>query len=357
MSWVVLLLAAAVLFVLEKLWAPAALKALRFKGSCDRLLAEPGEPVLWSAVIENQSRLPIPFVRLREHFPPAAHAKAEQKWIDTHCQRSIRQWSVEEKLSLKPLQRCTRTVSLVFSRRGAYQLGNYRLSVGDLLGFRERGKEGDSQKLVVIPERARNQKALIALGGFLGDISVRRFILEDPILTVGFRDYTGREPLKAVSWTRTAMTGTMQVKQYDHTAEQTVMILLDLEGGTPSETEACFRLMRSVCEQLEQKKIPFGLRTNGNLPGPVGKVFHIAEGLGASHLNTILYALGQADATCFYSLRYLVKQTLDHRKNNESYIVITPSLTEENHALLRTLETAVGNPLCILTGASEVDAA
>lgn len=355
MSWIIVLLAAALLFVLEKLWSPAALRALRFTGHCDRILAEPNEPVLWSAVIENQSRLPIPFVRLREHFPLDAQAKADPKWIRSHCQQSIRQWSVEEKLSLKPLQRSTRTVSLVFPRRGAYRLGNYRLSAGDLLGLKEYSTEGGSQTLVVIPERARSRNAHLALGGFLGDISVRRFILEDPILTVGFRDYTGREPLKSISWTRTAMAGSMQVKQYDHTAEQTVMILLDLEGGTSAQFEACLCLMRSVCEQLEQKKIPFGLRTNGNLPGPVGKLFYMAEGLGSSHLNTILYGLGRADDTCFYSFRYLVKQTLQHRKNNESYLVITPALTEENAALLRTLERAVGNPLCVLTGASEVE--
>lgn len=260
-------------------------------------------------------------------------------------------------MRLRARHSCTRSVQLSFSKRGVYRLGDYRLSAGDLLGIQETGFEGDGQTIVVIPECAKDPAALQAVGGIIGDISVRRFILEDPVLTVGFRDYTGREPLKAVSWTRTAMTGALQVKQFDHTAEQTVMILLNVEGGSPEQLEACFRLMRMACERLERQKIPFGLRTNGNLLGPVGKIFRMAEGLGENHLNTILYALGRADYTCFYSLRYLVNQTLQHRKANTSYIVITPSAGEQERALLRKLEMAAGNPVCILCGAGEVEKA
>lgn len=353
MSWILLILAVAVLAVLEKYWAPAVLKALRMKGSCDRVMAEPGEVVTWSAAVENHSRLPIPFVRLTEHFPSQAKVTGDPGWIRTHCRKAIQQWYVEEKLSLAPRQRNIRKVQMTFARRGKYAIGGYQLAAGDLLGFQEEHKNGDAQSIVIIPERSASRKSLDALGGFLGDISVRRFILEDPILTVGFREYTGREPMKAISWTRTAAAGTMQVKQYDHTAEQTVMILLNVEGGSPGELEECFRLVRSVSEELERKKIPFGLRTNGNLQGPVGKLFWLADGLGSRHVNTILYALGQADYTCYHSFRYLISQTLHHRKNNEAYIVITPKLTEEVTGYRRTLEAAVGNPVCVLTGDTE----
>ena len=295
MSWILLGLAAIVLALLEHFWAPYALKALQFRGELDRTLVEPGQTVVWSGTVENRSRLPIPFVRLSEKFPIHAKVQADQAWQDSHCTRSVAQWFAEEKMSLPPCRSCTRTVKFSFAQRGLYQVGSYRLSAGDLLGFREASKYGDWQEIVVIPERSEQQPALDALGGFLGDISVRRFILEDPMLTLGFRDYTGREPMKSIAWTRTAAAGSLQVKQYDHTAEQHVMILLNTEGASADELEECFRLMRTVCEKLEQKKIPYGFRTNGNLPGPVGKVFWLAEGLGPRHMNTILYGLGRGD--------------------------------------------------------------
>lgn len=350
---VILILAVVLLLALQKFWAPYALASLRFKGSCDHILAEPGETVTWTATVENHSRLPVPFIRLVENFPNQTQVAADPKWQERHCKMGIQSWSVEEKLSLLPLQSVEKSVRFTCARRGAYRVGSYRLAAGDLLGFREELVQGDGLNVVVMPRKSEDQAALAALGGFLGDISVRRFILEDPVLTVGFRDYTGREPLKAVSWTRTATAGKLQVKQFDHTAEQNVMVLLNVSGASPEALEECFRLTRMACEQLERKKIPFSFRTNGNLPGPTGKIFFQPEGLGASHLNAILYGLGQADGTCYISFPTLVRQTLRRRKNNESYILITPALAGTDADAVHTLEQAASNPVCVLTGKEE----
>ncbi len=354
-TFILLLLAAAVLALLEYYWAKYGLKALHFRGQADKSLVEPGETVTWSATVENRSRIPIPFVRLVMRFP--GHAQLMGHKPQTALRgRLIPSFYVDEKLSLRPRQSASRQVQFSFSKRGYYSFGDYTLTCGDLLGFRESAKRGQGTSIVVIPELSRQQASIDALGGFLGDISVRRFILEDPILTIGFRDYTGREPMRAISWTRSATAGSLQVKQFDHTAEQHVVVILNLEGASGPVLEECLRLARTVCEKLEQKKMPYGFRTNGNLPGPVGKIFYMAEGLGERHKNTIFYGLGQADQTCFYSFRYLCQRTLQHRSSNESYIVITPPLEGSALAALRKLENAVGNSLCILSPKMEQEA-
>lgn len=355
MIWFVAILAIAALAFLERRWAPYAMQFVRFCGQCDAILARPGEPVTWSSTVENHSRLPIPFIRLELRFPNELKAEDLSHLSERQQRTGIQQWHIEERLSLRPHQSRSRKIRIVPTRRGQYTPGGCRLSIGDLLGFQETVREHAPGSLVVMPEQAKNKKTVEAVSGFLGDISVRRFILEDPILTVGFQDYTGREPLKDVSWTRTAMTGKLQVKQFDHTTEQTVTILLNAEDGTPEELEGAFRQMRSVCEALEQKKIPFSMRTNGNLTSPVGKLFHLAEGLGQQHLNTILYSLGKADYTCYHSFRYLTRKALDHRKSNESYIVLTSRPTPSLHQSIRQLEAASGNPVCVLYGRWEVE--
>ena len=356
MIWIILLVFAIAVAVAQHQWAGSALRKLSVESGADRILARPGEKITWSAKVNNHSRLPVLFSRLQLQFPGTTVFEAEPDWIRSHCRQSIHLWHVEEKLSLMPLKSRTGKVTFSMPDRGMYSIGNYRLSAGDLLGFREEAMNGPGGTVVVMPKEAKNKKLVDAVGGFLGDISVRRYILEDPILTVGFRDYTGREPMKSISWTRTATAGSLQVKQFDHTAEQTVIVLLNVEGGTPDQLEGCFRLMRSVCQQLERRKIPYGLRTNGNLPGPVSKLFFLAEGLGSSHLNAILYALGCADYARYHSFRYLTEQTLRHRKKNEAYILITPKVDSQIRSCLRSLETAVGNPVCVLSGDEEVQA-
>jgi uncharacterized protein (DUF58 family) len=350
MSFSIIIAVVIALAIAEYFWAPYALRALRLRSSTDKIMAEPGETITLIATVENHARLPIPFVRVHERLPFEAQIQGDPQWIKTHCQQGIRKWYVEEKLSLKSRQRSQCHIQFSLPARGVYSVGDYVIGAGDLLGFREAVKNGTGKPMVIIPARSGNHKSLQALGGFLGDVSVRRFILEDPILTVGFRDYTGHEPMKSISWTRTAAAGTLQVKQFDHTAEQNITVLLNTEGGSGEALEECFRLMRTVSETLEQKKIPYAMRTNGNLPGPVGKIFSLASGLGSRHKNTLLYALGRADHTCYRSFRYLVTQTLRNRKSNESYIVITPKLDAETQALIHQLDQAVGNPVCVLSG-------
>lgn len=351
-----ILLAAALLALLQKHWAPRSLKHLKFKGQCDRIMAQPAEIVHWQRSIENNSRLPISFIRLREVFPHEATIHLEEKWKDRHLKQGLYQLFVEERLTIGALRRWGKAIPFSMPCRGKYEIGNYRMGTGDLLGFQETYEEGDGDSIVIIPEQARNPHTFQAVSGFLGDISVRRFILEDPVLTVGFRDYTGREPMKSISWTRSATAGALQVKQYDYTAEQTVMILLNVEDSNKEIFEGCLRLMRTVCEKLEKAKIPYGLRTNGNLPGMVGNIFFLAEGLGKRHLDTILYALGCASDTRYHSFRFMVQNTLQHRKNNEAYIVITPKETADVAYHVKQLEAACGNRVCILTGESEVAA-
>ena len=355
MIWIVVVLAAAALVFLERRWAEYVLDFLRISGETSTVLTAPGEAVSWTCRTENRSKLPVPFVRLELRFPNELIPDNLDQWVRIHSHNGLQKWHVEERLALGARQSRSRKVTFVPSRRGSYTVGACRVSAGDLLGFQERSMEVPGGNLVVMPDNAKSSQSATAVSGFLGDLSVRRFILEDPILTVGFRDYSGREPMKDVSWTRTAITGKLQVKQYDYTAEQTVTVLLNVEGGQEEELEGCFRLARSVCQTLEQKKIPFAMATNGNLPGPVSKLFHLSEGLGEQHLNTILYGLGRADYTCYHSFHHLVRKTLDRRKQSESYIVITPNPAAALMQDIRLLEAASGSPVCVLYGTWEVD--
>ena len=341
--------------LLERKWAAYVLNALTIHTAWDNRLAQPDQPVTQSVTVENHSRLVIPFVRLVLGYPDEAKPALDEQWQKQYYRSNILSWNAEYRMTIRGRRSVTQQVTMTFGERGVYNAGGYHLSAGDLLGFRESKCHGDGRSIVVMPRHSKQRTALDAVGGFIGDVSVKRFILEDPILTTGFRDYTGREPMRAISWTRTAQAGALQVKQYDYTAERHIVVLLNVEGADEQQFEECLRLTRSVCEKLEQKKIPYGFRTNGNLPGPVGKVTTMVEGLGLQHLNTILYGLGSADGTCFHSFRYLVRQTLRTRKSSEAYIVITPDDKGSVHTCIQELSNAVGTPICVLRGCEGVD--
>ncbi|MBR2132199.1 MAG: DUF58 domain-containing protein [Oscillospiraceae bacterium] len=337
-------------FVLQRGGAEWSLSHLHYETECDTLLAEPEQVITLTSQIENQSLIPVLYVHVTESLPPATKLLEDQNWINTHTRHSKNEVNVKDVMYLLPHSRRTSKLHFVLPRRGWYQLGRTTVGTGDILGLRESFRmEKNSLELVVIPKRCELPSILHSLGGFLGDISVRRFILEDPILTIGFRDYTGSEPMKAISWSQSARTGRLQVKQYDYTVDANVCVILNTENGTEDEIEHCYSITRTVCEELESKGIPYEFHTNGDLTGPVDSIRWVAEGLGTQHLNTILYGLGRGNCSCVGTMEQLIHRAMHRTRSNQGYIVITPPLSDQNRWITERLHRD-GSTLCILTG-------
>lgn len=356
MIWLFLICLVLLVFTLQRHWAQWSLDHLVYSVSCDTLLAEPEQTLTLTSSIENRWFLPILYINLMESLPFEATLLEDPAWIEENARITPREVCVEETTYLMPRRRQVNTLHFSLPHRGRYQLGGMVLSAGDFLGMKkDMLRQNACREVVVLPRRCSDPDVLRTLGGFLGDISVRRFILEDPVLTIGFREYTGREPMKSISWTQSARAGQLLVKQYDHTVDVTVTVLLNAEGGSLEQMEQCFSLARTACELLEEKGIPYDFRTNGDLIGPMGPIPHISEGLGRPHLNTILYGLGRAGGRCLAPLERLVEQSLRSVRANQSYLVITPPLTPRQKLLIERLRAAAGGAMHILAG-EEADA-
>lgn len=203
-----------------------------------------------------------------------------------------------------------------------------------------------------MPRPWEDPQMALTLGGYLGEISVRRFLFEDPVLTIGVRDYTGSEPLKQIAWKQTARAGKLQVKNYDYTVDVNVTVLLNLEG-LPAEQESCFRIARTVCETLERRRIPYEFCGNGDLFGPRGELNWYSEGLGAQHYRTLMYALGQSRGLVYHSFVQMAERCRRRGRRSCGYIVITPPLRQQDQEALRTLRRLSETEPCLLIGRAE----
>ena len=201
----------------------------------------------------------------------------------------------------------------------------------------------------------KKQISLLAmlLGGMIGDISVNRFIFEDPMLTIGFSDYTGREPMRDISWTQSARLGRMMVKNYDHTLDLSATVILNVEypkdiDFRPELIEKCFSAGRTVCEALEAKRIKYGVLTNATSSGALGLWSQVGDGLGRSHLMSILEGLGRATYSCTMPFSRLAD--LASRKNEDGryYVVITPVMTNRDALAISRLKALKGGGVHII---------
>ena len=69
MIWIMLALAAAVLAYLEYNWSYYALRSLHFKGEADRIMAEPGETIIFRSTVETTPAFPSPSSVFPRIFP------------------------------------------------------------------------------------------------------------------------------------------------------------------------------------------------------------------------------------------------------------------------------------------------
>ena len=160
--------------------------------------AEPDERFRLILRVRNNSRLIRPFVRYKIMLPEEMHIHSRQKAvrIPPHLVQ------VSGTMFLWPKKGCEQIIEVSVSVRGAYRFGNIRIETGDFLGLKEEGREIPGFRSVAIyPKQADSPGIEHTIGSIMGDYSVRRYIFEDPVITAGFREYTGREPFRDISWT------------------------------------------------------------------------------------------------------------------------------------------------------------
>ncbi|MBR5391091.1 MAG: DUF58 domain-containing protein [Clostridia bacterium] len=320
----------------------------------DRPLVDPEEPFHLVTQVKNASRRFVPFVRLRENVPLELIFSDD---IFAGLAADGRSNAFSSTLYLMPRQLWQRELEVKLPRRGRYFFRGCSMQGGDFLGLSETVIYQPAQEeIIVAPAPAGDPNLPQLLGGFLGDRSVNRFIMEDPVLTLGFRDYTGREPMKSISWPQSARAGRLMVKNYDHTLELTATVLLSAQTEKTDplrlqKLEQCFSLARSVCETLEKKHIPYRFLSNIVTAGAVSHWSNVGEGLGSAHLSSILEGLGRATYDYVRPFSFTLARAARTAQQGRTHILILPNRSPALEREIRLLEQRTGTQALVLTPA------
>lgn len=308
-------------------------------------LVEPEEVFQIHSTVANTSLRFISFLEVKEYMPAEFETAP----------------GTEEKYSLFLMPRqCYHHITDVKAlKRGCYYLSGALIKGGDFLGISENFLSVPQRReVLVIPPLYKEFRLKDTVGGFLGDVSVNRFIMEDPVLTMGFREYTGREPMKMISWSQSARNRKLIVKKYDYTLELVVTVILNVECKVDKETEPviedCFAIARTVCEALEEKHIKYSFTTNANTKGAISAWDNIIDGLGSSHIMKILEGLARASYGYVRSFKSILNKAYKNTEQGRSHIVITPKLTDDYRNSICKLRDLTGMQVLVLTPGEEV---
>ena len=372
--------------ILEALSYIYAMKGISYSSRPLTTPAEPNETFYIESTITNGTYLPKTYVRLSETIPYALvdtgdgmlesgkeHETSENTNVTMVLSNAgfsskitIQRMTYDARLSstlyMLPRQIIVRRLPVQFTRRGRFFLKGAYISCGDLLGFFSKTESfAVDEEIVIMPKRCENNAVLSTLGGFLGDVSVRRFIFEDPVLTIGIHEYTGTEPMKSIAWKQSARSDDIFVKKCDYTLEPTAAVILNVDHPTDispteieTELEYCFSIARVVCEALNAKGIKFSFMTNALAAGAEQIWPTARDGLGTAHLMAIFEGLGRSTYFPSKSFTELLDSATKKVEQGRSYILITPYVTPVHRQGISRLRLLSGLDVLIIVS-SELD--
>ena len=335
------------LIIVQAISLKNPLKNIGLTYDTDLKLVEPGELIKLRYNVYNNGKLPVFFLGVTFSFDDTVKI---EKSSTGNVETTFLGKSCSKNFFLMPGANAKGTIEFSLPSRGIHKIGLHYLEAGDFLGLSSYVQSYEPQLNIVCTAKLSERDPEVKVrGGLTGDIAVRRFILEDPSLVAGYREYSGTEPLKRISWLQTAKKGNLMVKVNDYTIDVNVTVALNMEktGSTDKEIEKGLELTRSVCETLEDLKIPYTFITNGD-------ILSLEKGLGRKHLLALLRGLGLSKCACYEGFAALAEKCMENASENSGCIIITSELTADGEKALERLKaSSTGQVLVLRTEAED----
>ena len=341
-------------FLIVILLLAALLEILSLRGGAERVdldftlnrtRSEPDEPIEVTTTAANGGRLPITYLTVSLGFPLCAEMPAGVTAV-----RDPQRCTVTDLLRLWGRQRVSRTMTFRITQRGVYSIVGRELTRGDFLGLRAQSRRLDLRRGVLIyPRRLENAALTEALGNYCGELSARRWLLRDPVLTLGVREYTGSEPMHTISWNQTARRGELTVREFDYTRSMDCSVILCVDHIAVQDTELmdrCCGAARTVCETLIEHGAAAHLFTNAALIG-YGLAPYRTVTAAPGREEDLLDVLARATAMAVSPAAELVQRCLEAHTETAAYVLIAPRGDEETREALEKLEARSAGAMLI----------
>ena len=332
------------IFLIVILLLAALLEGLSLRGgtSCvdadftlSKTRTEPDEPVELTLSVGNLSRLPITYCTVRCGFPLSVSLP---EGLSVH--RDLYLCTVSELFRLWGRQRAVRTLPFSVGRRGVHTISGREINRGDFLGLRvETGRCATRRVLMVYPRRLESSALLEALGSYCGELTARRWLLRDPVLAMGVREYTGNEPMHTISWNQTARRGELTVREFDYTRSLNCCVLLSVSGLTGDDADLldrCCGAARTVCEALLANGVEARLFTNAALIGFPNAACRSVSA-APNREEDLLDVLARVTSAACSEAPQLAEECLNAQSEAAAYVLIAPRADAQTDAALRVL--------------------
>ena len=186
----------------------------------------------------------------------------------------------------------------------------------------------DTEMMTVYPRLVSAEEYSIPFQKMMGDIVTRRFMLEDPFLFKGIREYQPYDSMKSINYKASARAGKWLVNMYDYTVSQKVTILLNMDRANQYYDnrlyENSIRMAASLTAAFEQEAIPVELISNGK-DVFTGEPVTVESGCGTGHMHTLFESLARLEISEeVEDLSPVLEKAAEDLDADHMFLVISP---------------------------------
>ena len=252
-----------------------------------------GEPFEIIEQVTNPSRLLIPFLKSEITTSNDLEFANNVSTVNDQTRSLASLFSIHSK------QKVTRTWKVNALQRGVFDIRDTTIIGADLFGaYHYSNVIRIKSEVVVLPRSIDVSPYIEKVNEIQGEYVVKRFILEDPFITAGVREYTVRDAMNKIHWGITASQGQLMVRNNEATSKCSLTIILNnqLYKQQPQEItkderlECAIRITTGELEKTIRRSMPVRLLANGAV-NRSGESLITTEMWGKNHVHELMRLL------------------------------------------------------------------
>jgi uncharacterized protein (DUF58 family) len=286
--------------------------------------AHEGDSLYLVETVYNCKPLPVPWLKVDIH---------SSRWLDFAGTCSVIAQDdrrVTSSFTLKGYQRITRKWKLKCLKRGVFTTENVTLVSGDLLNFRvESIPAAVNAQLMVYPEIVDLEELFTPVNLLQSDRTVNRWIVDDPFLVSGVREYVPGDPMNRVHWPATAKAGRLLVKKNEFTSQRSLTVLLNMQSQlyeyadtiNKNLAELGIKAAATLFDRALKEGTPVRFVTNGCTAADARTAIFTGEAANKDHISELFKILARLLMKNVKDFEALLDDTLPVLENTEAVII------------------------------------
>ncbi len=312
-------------------WKQLSLRHIEYERRFDKRCAFPGETFEMTVRIANHKLLPLTWLEVSDEVPMVMPL-VRGALMPTHVPQI---GTLDAVLSMHWYERVSRRYELECTARGVYALGPVHLKSGDVFTlFEAREDRKNRDRLVVYPRIWPLEDLGLPSKELFGERKARRRLLEDPLRTIGIRDYRPEDSLRRIHWKATAHRGKLQVRVNEPTTTLSLVVLLNIstfehnwQGVIPELFERTISVAGSIATWAVGQEYKVGLVANGCMRLS-DQPIRVLPGRSPDQLAAILEALAAVTSFATSSIQELLRRESPRLPWGATLVVVTAIVTD-----------------------------